>query len=32
MIWRDFAIMLVIGLVFFVFAHRRLSHTMGSMG
>jgi len=24
--------MLVIGLVFFVFAHRRLSHTMGSMG
>ena len=32
MIWGDFAIMLVIGLVFFVFAHRRLSHTMGSMG
>lgn len=32
MIWADFAIMLFIGLVFFVFAHRRLSQTMGSMG
>ncbi len=32
MIWGDFAIMFIIGLVFFVFAHRRLSHTMGSMG
>lgn len=32
MIWSDFVIMLAIGLVFFIFAHRRLCRTMGSMG
>lgn len=31
MIWFEFVIMLLIGLVFFFFAHRRLSSTMGAM-
>lgn len=31
MIWFEFAIMFIIGLLFFFFAHRRLSSTMGAM-
>lgn len=32
MIWFEFVTMLAIGLLFFFFAHRRLSSTMGTMG
>lgn len=32
MVWPQFLMMLIIGVVFFVLAHRRLRQTMGSMG